>query len=205
MGSSLATMRFRICGDLDAPEWLLREVGVLSQLPNLRIKVLTGMVIKHILGEGIDFQKVDKMVSAADLDTSDVKALIAALTFIVSNSAKYNVEDETIRNELQQFGLPKEHCDSIARSFTGAKEILQEHFVEQTFSLPKLSSVNWKINYVMCNDEDDVNAPLIQLQLGVNNPETSNRTLAFELDQDKFNVFLGELKQAREVMENIHS
>jgi hypothetical protein len=24
--------RFRVCGDLDAPEWLLREVGVLSKL-----------------------------------------------------------------------------------------------------------------------------------------------------------------------------
>ena len=40
-------------------------------------------------------------------DSSEVKALIAALSFIVSNVAKYNVEDDIVRNELQQFGLPK--------------------------------------------------------------------------------------------------
>uniref|UniRef100_A0A7S4HP09 COMM domain-containing protein n=1 Tax=Vannella robusta TaxID=1487602 RepID=A0A7S4HP09_9EUKA len=160
------------------------------------------MVIKHILGEGIDFQKVAKMTSAVELETSEVKALIAALTFIVSNSAKYNVEDDIIRNELQQFGLPKEHCDSIARAFSGAKELLQEHFVEKTFTLPKLVSIDWKVNYVMCNDQEDVNEPAVQLKIGVeDNEQTDN--FSFELDQDKFNVLLGELKQARAIMENM--
>ena len=48
-----------------------------------------------------------KLTKHTLVDASEVKALIAALTYIVSNSAKYNVDDETIRNELQQFGLPK--------------------------------------------------------------------------------------------------
>ena len=37
----------------------------------------------------------------------DVKASIAALTFILSSAAKYDCEDETLSNELQQLGLPK--------------------------------------------------------------------------------------------------
>merc|ERR1711974_258672 len=143
-----------------------------------------------------------KMTSAVELETSEVKALIAALTFIVSNSAKYNAEDDIIRNELQQFGLPKEHCDSITRAFSGAKELLQEHFVEKTFTMPKLVAIDWKVNYVMCNDQEDVNAPAVQLKLGIEeNEEISHHS--FELDQDKFNVLLGELKQARAIMENI--
>ena len=40
-------------------------------------------------------------------EMGDVKASIAALTFILSSAAKYDCEDETLSNELQQLGLPK--------------------------------------------------------------------------------------------------
>jgi hypothetical protein len=40
-------------------------------------------------------------------DASDIKAAIAALSFIIANGAKYNVEDGVLSNELQQLGLPK--------------------------------------------------------------------------------------------------
>ena len=40
-------------------------------------------------------------------DPSEVKACIAALTFILNNGAKYNVDGDTLTNELQQLGLPK--------------------------------------------------------------------------------------------------
>jgi hypothetical protein len=36
-----------------------------------------------------------------------VKALIAALDFIITNGAKYNVDDQVLVTELQQLGLPK--------------------------------------------------------------------------------------------------
>lgn len=38
---------------------------------------------------------------------SDAKACIAALHFLVSNSAKFDVDDFTLTRELQQLGLPK--------------------------------------------------------------------------------------------------
>lgn len=40
-------------------------------------------------------------------EIGDVKASIAALTFILSSAAKYNCDGETVSNELQQLGLPK--------------------------------------------------------------------------------------------------
>jgi len=46
-------------------------------------------------------------VSNANWDESDIKASIAALSFILTNSAKFNVESDTLANELQQLGLPK--------------------------------------------------------------------------------------------------
>ena len=41
------------------------------------------------------------------VDASDVKAMVAALTFIIRNTVKYNLESETLVTELQQLGMPK--------------------------------------------------------------------------------------------------
>ena len=40
-------------------------------------------------------------------ETGDVKASIAVLSFILCSAAKYNVDGESLSNELQQLGLPK--------------------------------------------------------------------------------------------------
>ena len=43
----------------------------------------------------------------ANWEDSDIKASIAAISFILTNSAKFNVESDTLASELQQLGLPK--------------------------------------------------------------------------------------------------
>jgi len=50
---------------------------------------------------------VAKLTSDAKYEESDVKASLAALTFILSSAAKYSVDGESLDNELQQLGLPK--------------------------------------------------------------------------------------------------
>jgi len=49
-------------------------------------------------------------VSNAKWEASDIKASIAALSFILNNAAKYNVDGDTLATELQQLGLPKGMC-----------------------------------------------------------------------------------------------
>ena len=56
------------------------------------------------------YAKVAKLVSNANWEESDIKASIAAISFILTNSAKYNVESDTLATELQQLGLPKGAC-----------------------------------------------------------------------------------------------
>lgn len=41
------------------------------------------------------------------VEESDVKAAIAALSFILSSAAKHSVDGSSLDNELQQLGLPK--------------------------------------------------------------------------------------------------
>ena len=40
-------------------------------------------------------------------EDSDIKASIAALSFILSSAAKHSVDGDSLNNEMQQLGLPK--------------------------------------------------------------------------------------------------
>ncbi len=73
-------------------------------------------------------------------ELSDIKATIAALQWIFSSAAKYDVEEDVLTRELQQLGLPKgmlavnrpEHCDALARPYKENKQKLRERFETQT-------------------------------------------------------------------------
>jgi hypothetical protein len=46
-------------------------------------------------------------VSYLLVDVSALKAIVAAVTFMLRNAAKYNVKPDIVSLELQQLGLPK--------------------------------------------------------------------------------------------------
>eukprot|EP01095_Lingulamoeba_sp_RSL-Kostka_P000260 TRINITY_DN103_c1_g2_i2.p1 TRINITY_DN103_c1_g2~~TRINITY_DN103_c1_g2_i2.p1 ORF type:complete len:129 (+),score=41.61 TRINITY_DN103_c1_g2_i2:90-476(+) len=125
-------MKFKLCGDLDPPEWLLKEVVVLAKISSVRVKLLSLQIVKHILGEKLDYVKISRLTKVAELGASDVKAMMAALTYIVSNGAKYDIGEENLNEELSQLGLPKEHCGALVRSYRQNKDKLQAVFLEQT-------------------------------------------------------------------------
>lgn len=47
------------------------------------------------------------MISVFVPESGDIKASVAALSFILSSAAKHNVDSESLSSELQQLGLPK--------------------------------------------------------------------------------------------------
>ena len=55
----------------------------------------------------MQYAKVTKLTSDAKFEESDIKASIAALSFILSSAAKHSVDGDSLDNELQQLGLPK--------------------------------------------------------------------------------------------------
>ena len=69
------------------------------------------MIQCALTGE-IDYAKVSKMMPSGH---SDTKGVVAALQFVLSNSAKYDIDDTTLQLEIQQLGLPKENADVLVR------------------------------------------------------------------------------------------
>ena len=96
-------MKFKFCGDLDAPDWLLLEIATLSKVGTVNFKLMVMQVMAELLGGEIDYAKLEKALS----DASDIKASVAALAFILNSAARYDIENGLLTNELQQLGLPK--------------------------------------------------------------------------------------------------
>ncbi|RUS69899.1 hypothetical protein EGW08_022340 [Elysia chlorotica] len=198
-------MRFRFCGDLDCPDWILAEINILSKMTSVKAKLLGVQVLKNMLGDSMDYEKVHKLTSDAKFETGDIKASIAALTFILSSAAKYDVDQETLSNELQQLGLPKEHTTSLCKSYSDAHTKLQENFRESSLRVSMLDSVQWRVDYILSSSElHNVNEPSVQLKLNVKDGSSEEvNPVAFTLTSDKFRVLLYELKQAQTALENL--
>jgi len=196
-------MKFRFCGELDAPDWILKEISILSKITNIRVRLLCVQVINAILGETLDFDKVEKLVKDANYDSSDIKATIAGLQFIITNGAKYDVDDSTLSTELQQLGLPKEHCDALVKPYNDNKEKIRDVLRSQILKCPRLESVDWRVDYLLSSSHlQDLSTPTVQLNLNVKE-DKSIKSHSFEIPADKFRVLYYELKAAQSQIEGM--
>ncbi|XP_016066043.1 PREDICTED: COMM domain-containing protein 4 isoform X5 [Miniopterus natalensis] len=57
--------RFRFCGDLDCPDWVLAEISTLAKISSVKLRLLCSQVLKELLGQGIDYEKVLKLTADA--------------------------------------------------------------------------------------------------------------------------------------------
>jgi len=197
-------MRFRFCGDLDVPEWVLKEINTLSKITSIRMKLISAQVVTYLIDNTIDYEKVIKLTGDAGLDQSDIKACIAALVFILTNGAKFEVDEATLSNELQQLGLPKEHCDALSRPYRENLQKLRTKFQSEVFQFSRLAALNWRVDYILSTSSlKDCNSPSVTMSLDIKKPDSSLEEHAFELSADKFRVLLNELTQAQALMDSL--
>ncbi|XP_077041536.1 COMM domain-containing protein 4 isoform X2 [Agelaius phoeniceus] len=171
-------MRFRFCGDLDCPDWVLAEISTLAKISSVKLKLICAQVLRDLLGEPIEYDKILKLTSDAKLESGDVKATIAVLGFILSSAAKHNVDSESLSSELQQLGLPK---------------------------VSQLGSVRWRVDYTLSSSElQEVNEPVVHLTFNMRDRECEKMTaVPVTLSANKFWVLLAELKQAQALMNTL--
>eukprot|EP00808_Paulinella_micropora_P007401 g72497.t1 len=207
-------MKFRFCGGLDAPDWILAEVSVLSKMSSVRVKLISKQILQQLRGAGIDYEKVTKLTTSQrlNLGPGDVKAIMAALHFMLRNSAKYDVDEDTLLQELPQLGLPLDICQAIVKEFIKVKDNVRQHFATQTLRLPRIEETEWRVDYILSSSLTKVVAePAVSLKLKLSKDandanhdgSASSDQLVFSLSADKFRVLLNELKTVRQSMENI--
>ncbi|XP_065415710.1 COMM domain-containing protein 4 isoform X3 [Chrysemys picta bellii] len=185
-------MRFRFCGDLDCPDWVLAEISTLAKISSVKLKLICGQVLKDLQGEGIDYEKILKLTSDAKFESGDVKATIAVLSFILSSAAKHSVDSDSLSSELQQLGLPKEHATGLCRSYDEKQSPLQDSLRTRSLRLNRLDSVSWRVDHTLSSSElQTVNEPLVHLKFTVRDGDRSvTEPFAMTVSAEKFRVLL---------------
>lgn len=158
-------MKFLICGNLDAPDWILKEIEVLSKMSAIKFKLLCAEIVKILSGDNeFDYAKMEKFCSGYDV--SSLKAIVAAVTFMLRNAAKYNVKPDIVSLELQQLGLPKRHATDIETLIGSDGAKLRSHLKSNILQLNRIKSVDWRVNYILSsNTYQKINTPTVLLRV----------------------------------------
>mmetsp|Transcript_9076 Transcript_9076/g.10579 ORF Transcript_9076/g.10579 Transcript_9076/m.10579 type:complete len:227 (-) Transcript_9076:130-810(-) len=220
-------MKFRICGDLEAPDWVLAEVAVVSEMSQKDVLILTKTVIDIFLS--------DKNKSAGDCDSpqdvlallearkfavkskSDTMATVALLRYIVTHSVKYQVDDTIVIKELEQIGLKTSHCNAIIGPFRLHRPQIQQALISRSLHLSQISKgepPSWRLNYTLSTKAlPNVNSASVFLNIPIKNVtvgakekpnnlgrSSNNKDLSFAISGQKLKALVHELRSAREVM-----
>jgi COMM domain containing 4 len=147
-------MKFRFVSGKDVPEWVLAEVSVLSRISCVRLKLITRQVINELAGDGaLDVEKVQKLVpNGQGFAWTDIKAALAAISYILRQAVRADVDHTVLGAELQQLGLPKENSDGISRPFRIHRVRLREQARANSLrSAPRLVSLDWTMDVILAS------------------------------------------------------
>lgn len=191
-------MRFKFCGGGDAPEWFLQETVFLSQISAVRFKLIVLVVYRHLLGAQLDYEKLAKYLSIRRGSESDAKALVAAVSLILTGQAKYDVSTEELQKELTQVGLPREHGLMLARPLAKQAPLLQARLRSQTLSLERLARLDWRVDLVAARSCAHALAPRPECSLTLHGD--GGKSTALTLTHDQVLVLLAEARAALALM-----
>ena len=202
-------MRFRFCGDLDCPDWLLLEISLLSVLESSKIDVITKQIIGCCLMGRFDEESVLRVAEQNTEDgISDIKGTVAAIHFMISNATKYDVDEVSLSQEIQQLGLPKANADVISQCFRENKDILRNKLSEESYRVSKVLSSGWRIDQIIASSDEIDSECTAHIKLEVDTkPEDEGmagvENIAFELSEDKLNLMVQELSTAQKLLEGM--
>ena len=143
-------MRFKFCGNVDCPDWLITEIIYISKITPVKLRILGNLICKYIMKEG-DTVKIKKILEEMNLSPEEITIVISSLCFIIKSSAKFNIDDMMLSQELQQLGLPQDTADAISKVFKKNKDVLRNYLKEDIFSFKRVSDVHYKTSYCMAD------------------------------------------------------
>ena len=180
-------MRFRFCGDLEAPTWLLHEVPTLSEISSVRLKLLAKQVLQQLLRGSLDYGKALRFTTpkGAAPDAAVARGAVAAVHFVVASAVKYDVDDGVFATELEQLGLPRENAAAILRPYRESKGALRATFAAGTFRAAPTACAGWTADRAAGSAALRLSGPDLRVDVGA----------------DKLAVLLHELGQVKAMMD----
>jgi len=148
-------MKFKFCGNIDLPEWLISEITFLTKLSAIRLRMLCNNISNFIVNNGKNYKDIQKSLDDMNFSENEGKIIFSLIDFILRNSIKFDIAENILNNELQQLGLPQENADAITKIYKSNKENLKNKLKEEIFSFNQIKDVNYKISYILADDITD--------------------------------------------------
>jgi hypothetical protein len=130
---------------------------------------------------------------------------------MVSNAAKYDIEDKVLVQEIQQLGLPKENSEMISKQYRESRDALRAKFSEDSYRIARLMSTDWRVDTILSSSTPtaQVSDKIVHLNMhidtrpGEDNACNKYKNLAFEVPAVKLDVMIRELTQVLQMMQSL--
>ena len=199
-------MKFRFCGDLDCPNWVLSEIATLSQFSSVRVKVLAVQVLSSALEGTFNHEKVLKLAGNGAEGLSNIKGITAAVHFILTNAARYDLDEMSLTQEIQQLGLPKENAEAITKLYREHKDGLREILSIKSYRMSRFLGADWRLDRTIASSDEDKVESIFNLNIRMDRfPHEISKSknveeYAFEMTMEQLDLFTHELQIAKEKM-----
>ena len=221
-------MKFKFCGDADAPDWLLAEMFTISKLSSVRVRLLCAQLVharattpmmhepfgtrddtdadastpssSRGSGKMIDYAKLRKLIDDS-IGAGDVEAVVAALDYTIANATRHGVDEQTLGRELEQLGLPKEHAEAVCKPYGKEREGLREAAMRSTVRVNGLRDLRWGVTFASDADESRNNASEGRIAIRLTLDTTDEGCMDVDVSEEKFRVLLSELKAVKALMD----
>ncbi|XP_043349903.1 COMM domain-containing protein 4 [Dermochelys coriacea] len=225
-------MRFRFCGDLDCPDWVLAEISTLAKISSVKLKLICGQVLKDLQGEGIDtaadplFGSLRFPVEHAWSTSSQWEWPILHPPFPISHVPRamwsYEEKQSPLQDSLRARSLrgkcsPSGHANLLLLQAADGRWSFNRGTGPAGTLLPPavllcpwmevqcLDSVSCRVDRTLSSSQlQQVNEPLVHLKLIVRDGDRDGtEPFAMTMLAEKFQVLLAELRQAHAMMKTL--
>jgi hypothetical protein len=133
------------------------------------------------------------------------------------NAARFDLDEQSLVQEIQQLGLPKENSEALGRQFRESKDNMRASLSEESFRINRLLGTEFRVDHILASSTP-ANAASAAPSTGTvinlkflydNRPQDSTdkqiQEFACELTQDKFDLLVKEVSHAITIIESIES
>lgn len=159
-------MKFKFCGNIDCPDWLLSEIIYLTKISSVKLRILSNQACNYILTKGRNHPDLKKILEEMNFTSDEASIIISVLEFILKNAAKFDVDELALNQELLQLGLMQENADSISKVFKNQKIKLRDKLKDSVQFFNTIKGIEYKMSYVLSNQYSNFEL--------VNNKENEN-------------------------------
>ncbi|KAL7716720.1 COMM domain-containing protein [Entamoeba marina] len=191
-------MKFKFCGGLSVPDWLLKEIGTLQQLDVNEVQLICEQIIENVIDNTeFDTNTLNNICLRVHFNESDLRAVVTALRFIICSSTQYDIDCETLLQEELEIGIDIDIAQIISILFGMNKERLQRVLEMKTLKLPHVINGD-NIPFEILT-KDEITNEIIDTKVLLN-IQTSFNSLELQLSPEQIDSLIIEMQTAINMM-----